>query len=75
MIRDDIVCHRKERLVAALAALDLRFVAHALHPFVATGWRVAGSAGLGVLPADGKDVESAGEEPGEEGYLFAWCGR
>src|SRR5437899_1790797 len=41
VIEDDLVAHRDEGLIRALAAPDARLIADAAHPLVGTGGRVA----------------------------------
>ena len=66
---DHLIRHGDEGLVRALAALHARLAADTRHPLVGAGRCVAGTVGLGVLPAHREDVGPTREQIPEEGHL------
>src|SRR5687767_6767576 len=59
----------KKSLARAFRALDTRLLADPADPFVRTGWRVSGLAGLPAFKATGIDVFTTAEQRTEQGDL------
>jgi hypothetical protein len=70
VIEDDLVFHRDERLVRALAALDARFLADTAHPFVEAGGRITLASLPVVYPQARENVLAATKQPSEQSDLL-----
>ncbi len=70
VVGDDSVVDRDERLVRALAALDLGFLTDAPHPFVGASRRVATPSLLCVLPPFWEHVGTTAEQCSEQADLL-----
>ncbi len=66
MALDHLGSDRDERLVWAIATLNLLLAAHALHPFVGAGRSKARSPGLRIVPSRREDIRATAEHSPEE---------